>query len=175
MQCKLYKGFGEGKKEQKFPYLKGKTHMFPYLDSQFLLVIARILKKFYFSCLPSIQIWLIPVVDDRQSTHLSKLRKRTLITTLEWTPFHKEIDGILCYWKLLCTANIPKTPCTDKYWKYHIRAIIETQCKPNIGKDSLHRHRLEILYGDCLPPAVFNSPWIELSHLVIQSLRLEVF
>lgn len=37
-QCKLYKGFREGKKEQKFPYLEGKTNMSPYLDSQFLLV-----------------------------------------------------------------------------------------------------------------------------------------
>jgi hypothetical protein len=81
----LYKGFSEGKKEEKFPYLERKTHMSPYLDSQFLLVArtSQDSKEILLSCLSSIQIWLIPVVDDRQSTHLSKLRKRTLMTTLE--------------------------------------------------------------------------------------------
>jgi hypothetical protein len=59
--------------------------MSPYLDSQFLLVArtSQDSKEILLSHLSSIQIWLIPVVNDRQATYLSKLRKKTLITTLE--------------------------------------------------------------------------------------------
>jgi hypothetical protein len=44
------------------------------IDSEMIKPLGIFRKLLY--CLTSSQMWLIPLVDDRQSTHLTKLKKK---------------------------------------------------------------------------------------------------
>lgn len=66
-----------GKDCKNHHILKKNSHMSPYLDNEFLLVVRIVQEflKFLFYYLTFSQMWIIPLVDDNQSTYLAKLRK----------------------------------------------------------------------------------------------------
>jgi hypothetical protein len=76
---RIVQGLVLGKKLQKSPHFEEKkVTSRHYLNNQFSLV-ARTLEESSLNllyCLTCSQIWLIPLVDDRQSGYFTKLRKR---------------------------------------------------------------------------------------------------
>jgi hypothetical protein len=69
----------------KPPYFEREEKMkLPYLDNHFQYIAKSYLKSLIFlmSFLTCSQIWLNPLVDDRQPTYLTKLKKETLFLSL---------------------------------------------------------------------------------------------
>jgi hypothetical protein len=77
--AKCTKAFFGGKKKNKSRHiLRKKSHILPYLDSEFLVVAKtrQAFQKLLLHGLTSSQIWLIPLVGDHQSASLKNLKKK---------------------------------------------------------------------------------------------------